>query len=80
MRTGVIAKKLGMSRVFDASGVHIPVTVLALGQEPVTLTVADTLDGGDVPLDEPILHPPMLAQPNGNTWHQPAPSVSGPPV
>ncbi len=24
------------------------VTVLALGQEPVTLTVADTLDGGDV--------------------------------
>jgi large subunit ribosomal protein L3 len=28
MRSGLIARKLGMSRVFDASGVHIPVTVL----------------------------------------------------
>ena len=28
MRTGLIAKKLGMSRMFDASGKHVPVTVL----------------------------------------------------
>lgn len=28
MRTGLIAKKLGMSRVFDEFGQHIPVTVL----------------------------------------------------
>lgn len=28
MRTGLIAKKLGMSRVFEASGMHVPVTVL----------------------------------------------------
>lgn len=28
MRTGLIAQKLGMSRVFDANGKHIPVTVL----------------------------------------------------
>jgi large subunit ribosomal protein L3 len=28
MRTGLIAKKLGMSRVFTEAGVHIPVTVL----------------------------------------------------
>src|SRR6266567_3712228 len=28
MRTGLIAQKLGMSRVFDEDGVHIPVTVL----------------------------------------------------
>jgi large subunit ribosomal protein L3 len=30
MRTGVIARKLGMTRVFDAEGTHVPVTVLAL--------------------------------------------------
>lgn len=28
MRTGLIAQKLGMSRIFDASGKHVPVTVL----------------------------------------------------
>ena len=27
-RTGVLAKKLGMTRIFDASGKHVPVTVL----------------------------------------------------
>jgi large subunit ribosomal protein L3 len=30
MRTGLIAKKLGMMRYFDADGLHVPVTVLAL--------------------------------------------------
>ena len=30
MRTGVIAKKLGMTRFFDEAGTHVPVTVLAL--------------------------------------------------
>ena len=30
MRTGVIAKKLGMTRFFGEDGAHIPVTVLAL--------------------------------------------------
>ena len=28
MRTGLIAQKLGMSRVFDDGGAHVPVTVL----------------------------------------------------
>jgi len=28
MRTGLIAKKLGMSRIFDADGKHVPVTLL----------------------------------------------------
>lgn len=28
MRTGLIAKKLGMSRIFEADGTHVPVTVL----------------------------------------------------
>ncbi|QMW23174.1 50S ribosomal protein L3 [Sandaracinobacteroides saxicola] len=30
MRTGVIAKKMGMTRLFRDDGVHVPVTVLAL--------------------------------------------------
>ena len=30
MRTGLIAKKVGMSRVFDRAGVNIPVTLLQL--------------------------------------------------
>ena len=30
MRTGVIARKMGMTRLFREDGVHIPVTVLAL--------------------------------------------------
>lgn len=30
MRTGLIAQKLGMSRIFDANGKHVPVTVLKI--------------------------------------------------
>ena len=30
MRTGVIARKMGMTRLFREDGVHVPVTVLAL--------------------------------------------------
>lgn len=30
MRTGLIAKKLGMSRVFETDGTHVPVTVLSV--------------------------------------------------
>jgi len=32
MRTGLIAQKLGMSRVFSADGKHVPVTVLKVDQ------------------------------------------------
>ena len=32
MRSGVIAKKLGMTRIFTESGAHVPVTVLLLEQ------------------------------------------------
>ena len=28
MRSGIIAQKLGMTRIFDAEGQHVPVTVL----------------------------------------------------
>ena len=30
MRTGVIARKLGMTRLFGEDGAHVPVTVLQL--------------------------------------------------
>jgi large subunit ribosomal protein L3 len=36
MRTGVIAKKLGMTRFFDEAGTHVPVTVLSLDGCQVT--------------------------------------------
>jgi len=36
MRTGVIAKKLGMTRFFDEAGAHVPVTVLSLDGCQVT--------------------------------------------
>ncbi|MFC5068165.1 50S ribosomal protein L3 [Flaviflagellibacter deserti] len=32
MRSGVIAKKVGMTRIFTDAGEHVPVTVLELGQ------------------------------------------------
>jgi large subunit ribosomal protein L3 len=42
MRTGVIAKKLGMTRLFDDAGTHVPVTVLSL--EGCQVTGQRTLD------------------------------------
>jgi large subunit ribosomal protein L3 len=46
MRTGLIAKKVGMTRVFTEDGVHLPVTVLAVeGCEVVGVKRADGKDG-----------------------------------
>jgi len=42
MRTGVIARKMGMSRVFGDDGQHIPVTVLQL--EECQVVAAKTVD------------------------------------
>ena len=36
MRTGLIARKEGMSRIFDANGTHIPVTILKVESCQVT--------------------------------------------
>ncbi len=42
MRTGVIAKKMGMTRLFKEDGRHVPVTVLALeGNQVVAVREAD---------------------------------------
>jgi large subunit ribosomal protein L3 len=45
MRTGVIAKKLGMTRLFDESGSHVPVTVLSLDGCQVTAQRTKDRDG-----------------------------------
>jgi large subunit ribosomal protein L3 len=42
MRTGVIAEKVGMTRVFDAEGAHVPVTVLKMdGCQVVAVRTAE---------------------------------------
>ena len=35
MRSGVIAQKVGMTRVFTDAGEHVPVTVLQIGRAHV---------------------------------------------
>ena len=45
MRTGVIAKKLGMTRLFDEAGSHTPVTVLSLEGCQVTAQRTQDRDG-----------------------------------
>ena len=45
MRCGVIVRKLGMSRVFNDIGVHIPVTVLRLEDTEVVSTRSMDKDG-----------------------------------
>ena len=45
MRTGVIAQKLGMTRVFDEFGQHVPVTVLKLDDVRVVAQKTEEKDG-----------------------------------
>ena len=45
MRTGLIAKKLGMSRLFKDDGTHVPVTVLHLDNLQVVDTRTEERDG-----------------------------------
>ena len=45
MRTGVIAKKMGLARFFDEDGVHVPVTVLSLDGCAVTAQRTEARDG-----------------------------------
>jgi len=40
MRTGVIAKKMGMTRLFQEDGRHVPVTVLALENVQVPMELS----------------------------------------
>ena len=45
MRTGLICKKLGMSRLFDSNGSHIPVTVLHLDNCHVISSMTEEKNG-----------------------------------
>jgi large subunit ribosomal protein L3 len=45
MRTGLIAKKLGMTRLFKDDGTHVPVTVLHLDEVQVVDTRTQERDG-----------------------------------
>ncbi|HEV2817721.1 MAG TPA: 50S ribosomal protein L3 [Allosphingosinicella sp.] len=45
MRTGVIAKKVGMTRLFQDDGRHVPVTVLALDNVQVVARREESRDG-----------------------------------
>jgi len=45
MRTGLIAKKLGMTRIFTADGNHVPVTVLEIDQVQVIAVRTVERDG-----------------------------------
>ncbi len=45
MRTGLIARKLGMTRLFDEEGAHVPVTVLSLDGCQVTAQRTKDKDG-----------------------------------
>jgi large subunit ribosomal protein L3 len=64
MRTGLLAKKLGMSRVFDADGSHVPVTVLKVDQLEVVLRRTTAKDGYDgVQLGAGAAKPSRVSQP-----------------
>ena len=44
-RTGLLAKKLGMSRIFRDDGTHVPVTVLLVDQLQVVAAKTQEKDG-----------------------------------
>ena len=45
MRTGLLAKKLGMTRIFRDDGTHVPVTVLHIDNVQVVATRTEETDG-----------------------------------
>ena len=45
MRSGLIAQKVGMTRVFTADGVHTPVTVLKVAGNQVVAQRTEEVDG-----------------------------------
>ncbi len=45
MRTGLLAKKLGMSRLFRDDGTHVPVTILHLDEVQVVAARTEETDG-----------------------------------
>ena len=57
MRTGVIAKKLGMTRLFQDDGRHVPVTVLSLeGLQVVSVPSSPKSAGQGVDREAPLTY------------------------
>ena len=50
MRTGLICKKLGMSRLYTEDGIHTPVTILHLDNCHVISTKTKEKDGNNTGL------------------------------
>ena len=64
MRTGLIAQKMGMTRVFDADGAHVPVTVLKVDNCQVVAVKSDEGKGwGKVQLGIGSAKPNRLSKP-----------------
>jgi large subunit ribosomal protein L3 len=64
-RTGLIAKKLGMTRLFNDDGSTVPVTVLHLDQVRVVATRTDEKDGYNaVQLGFGLAKPKNVSKPN----------------
>ena len=52
MRSGIIAKKMGMTRIFNDDGQQIPVTVLRL--EKIQVVAQKTQEKEDKPSESPL--------------------------
>ncbi|MGH7081129.1 MAG: 50S ribosomal protein L3, partial [Acetobacteraceae bacterium] len=65
MRTGLLARKLGMTRLFRDDGAHVPVTVLSLDHLQVVATRTLEHDGYDaVQLGWGTAKPQRVSKPN----------------
>jgi len=65
MRTGLLARKLGMTRLFRGDGAHVPVTVLHLDQVQVVCIRTREKDGYDaVQLGWGSAKPQRVSKPN----------------
>ncbi|MGH7120024.1 MAG: 50S ribosomal protein L3 [Acetobacteraceae bacterium] len=65
MRTGLLARKLGMTRIFRADGAHVPVTMLHLDQLQVVSRRTHEKDGYDaVQLGWGSAKPQRVSKPN----------------
>src|SRR5271156_4007593 len=65
MRTGLLAKKLGMTRLFKDDGTHVPVTMLLLDQLRAVAARTVAVDGYDaVQLGWGAAKPNRVSKPN----------------
>lgn len=69
MRTGLIAEKLGMTRIFDDSGTHIPVTLLKVEQCQVVTVLTEEKNGySAIQLGAGKVNPKNVKKPQRGTF------------